>query len=469
MTAPPAALPPVPNGWRTFLWLWGSQTLSVLGSGLSGFAMNIYLAQTRFPLPEQKPELAAALSLTALGWGLAAVFGAPLAGALADRWDRRRMMMACDLLGALIMALGTLMITALTPPVWLLVAFTVALGLTGTFHSSAFDTSYRVLVPGERLTRANGMMQTLWSLSGLVSPALAALLIGLPALARREGGPSWLSGWASGVPLTFLIDAASFLLAGLVIWRLAIPTPPRRETAPDYAGPKPTLAQDMRFGWSFIFARPPLLHLLLTFAAVNFLSSGVGVIHPLLVKFTLAADLRAHGLTTETALASLWTAMSAGGLLGGLLVSAWGGLKRRRVLGVLIPMILAGIAHALSGVAGTLALTAACIAGFGIMTPVMNAHSQSIWQSQVPPEMQGRVFSVRRLIAQFTTPLSNLAAGLLAAQAAPGGILLGAGLLMAALSALQLLNPALRRLDELKAIPTVLETGKAHNITSLSD
>ncbi|MFD1729964.1 hypothetical protein ACFSC4_00785 [Deinococcus malanensis] len=48
-------------------------------------------------------------------------------------------------------------------------------------------------------------------------------------------------------------------------------------------------------------------------------------------------------------------------------------------------MVLAGGAHALSGAAGTLYLTAACVAAFGIMTPIMNAHSQSIWQSQVPP------------------------------------------------------------------------------------
>lgn len=71
MTAEHAPAPePVPqspsSGWRTFLWLWGSQALSVIGSAVSGFAFNIYLTQTRFPLDSQKPELAAALSLTAL-------------------------------------------------------------------------------------------------------------------------------------------------------------------------------------------------------------------------------------------------------------------------------------------------------------------------------------------------------------------------------------------------------------------
>ncbi len=451
--SPVSPAPLDPNGgWRTFLWLWSSQALSVLGSGLSGFAFNIYLTQTRFPLESQKPELAAALSLTALGWALAAIVGAPLAGALADRLDRRRMMLTCDLLNALLSAGAMALVLSDTPPIWLFVLFTAALGLVGTFHGSAFDTSYSSLVSRERLPRANGMMQTLWSLSGLLSPALAALLIGLPALARSENAPpNWIStrlaGLQDGVPLAFAIDGLSFAVAALVVWRLRIPSPVRADLAKGAAN-KPSLWADMRVGWTFILARRPLLHLLLTFASVNLLTSGVGVLHPLLVKFTLAPDLSARGLTVETGLATLWTAMSAGGLAGGLLISAWGGLKRRRVLGVLVPMVLAGAAQALSGVAGTVVFTAAAIAFFGIMTPIMNAHSQSIWQAQVPSELQGRVFSVRRLIAQFTVPVGTAIVGLLAARFAPGSVLLWAGLLMVAVSALQLLNPAMRRVED---------------------
>lgn len=446
MNAANAAAPAVPaHGWRTFLWLWGSQALSVLGGGLSGFAMNIYLTQTRFPLEGQRAKLAAALSLTALGWTFAAIFGAPLAGALADRWDRRRIMLTCDLLGALLLAGGVALVTLGTPPVWVLVAYTAALGLVGTFHSSAFDTSYALLVPRRQLPRANGMMQTIWSLSGLLSPALAALLIGLPALARAGGGPAWLAGIRDGVPLAFAIDGATFLLAALVLWRLGIPSPLRQE-----AGPRPGLGQDLRFGWTFIFSRLPLLHLLLTFAAVNLLSSGVGVLHPLLVKFSLIPNEAAGGLSREAALATLWTAMSAGGLAGGLLVSVWGGLKRQRVLGVLVPPVLAGAAQAASGALGQPGLLVpVCVAVscFGLMTPIMNAHSQAIWQSQVPPDMQGRVFSVRRLIAQFTAPVSTALAGLLAARYAAGSPLLWSGLLLALVAGMQLLNPVMRRVE----------------------
>ena len=235
MTTPQPAPAPDAGHWRTFLWLWGSQALSVLGGGLTGFALNIYLTQTRFPLDSQRAELAQALSLTALGWTLAALSGGPLAGALADRWNRRRMMLTCDLLSALLLLALTAVIVLSTPPVWLLVVFTVLQGLVGTFHSSAFDTSYSALVPRERLPRANGMMQTIWSLSGLLSPALAALLIGLPALARRgdpTGLSGWLAGWTDGVPLALLLDAGSYVIAAAVVWRLSLPNPPRADLNP---------------------------------------------------------------------------------------------------------------------------------------------------------------------------------------------------------------------------------------------
>ncbi|WP_240741772.1 hypothetical protein [Deinococcus sp. KSM4-11] len=72
MSVLPSSSGPPERGWRTFLWLWSSQAVSVIGSAVAGFAFTIYLTQTRFPLASQKPQLAAALSLTALAWTLAA-------------------------------------------------------------------------------------------------------------------------------------------------------------------------------------------------------------------------------------------------------------------------------------------------------------------------------------------------------------------------------------------------------------
>ncbi|UBV41961.1 MFS transporter [Deinococcus taeanensis] len=452
MTTSPSPLSP-PDGWRTFLWLWGSQALSVIGSAVAGFAFNIYLTQTRFPLAEQKPQLAAALSLTALAWTLVATFSAPLAGAWTDRHDRRRIMLVCDVAGA-VLTLGTLgLLLSPAAPLWALVILAALMGLVSTFHGSAFDASYTSLVPRERLPRANGLMQTVWSLAGLVGPAAAALLIGVPALLRSQGtGPEWLAGLRDGVPFAYAVDTVTFLAAVLVLLRLKVPSPARRA-----GGGRGSLLADMRFGWVFIGQRRPLLALLLTFAVANLCTSNLGVLEPLIAKFGLAGDWSARGGTLQGALATLAVTQSVGGVLGGVLISAWGGLKRQRVLGVLVPMVVSGLAFAAFGASVSVAAAAAALLVMGLTLPAMNAHSQSIWQSQVPPEMQGRVFSVRRLIAQFTSPASTALAGVLAARYAPGSVAVVAGLILAAAAAGQLLNPALRRVEDpaLSAHPEV--------------
>lgn len=433
-------------GWRTFLWLWGSQALSVIGSMVANFAFSIYLTQTRFPLAEQKPQLAAALSLTALAWTLTAIFAAPIAGAWTDRHDRRLIMLVCDLLAAVVTFSMLWLLLLPAAPLWALVAVSGLMGLISTFHGSAYDASYVTLVPKAQLARANGMMQTVWSLAGLLGPALAALLIGVPALLRKghETAPAWLLGLHDGVPFAYAIDGLSFVVAFLILSQLKVPSPHTVTNGKE----KRSFVDDMKFGWQFIGARRPLLYLLLTFAACNFLTSCLGILEPLIAKFTLAADWQAHGGTLQGTLAAMTIAGSVGGVAGGLLISAWGGLRRNRVLGVLVPMIVMGLAEVALGLSQQVVWAAAALVVFGLTTPFMNAHSQSIWQSQVPPELQGRVFSVRRLIAQFTTPASTALAGILAAKYAPSGIVLVAGLVLFVVATLQLFNPALRRVED---------------------
>ncbi|WP_295817464.1 MFS transporter [uncultured Deinococcus sp.] len=434
--------PPRPSaeGWRTFLWLWGSQALSALGSIVSGFAISVYLVQTRFALPEQRGELAAALTLTLLAWNIITIFGAPLAGVLADRLDRRRILLTANVLGAALMALGVGMVTAPTPPLWLIVAFTAAEAALFAVHSAAFDTSYSTLVPREQLPRANGMMQALTSTATLIGPGLGALIIGLPALIRQGGGPAWLAGWTDGVALTLMVDALSFVVAALVLWRLHVPTPPRQ-------GARTGLTHDLTYGWTFIVARPALLNLLLTFTVFNLLTVGSVVLRPLLLTGTLAADLAVRAWTPSTALAALYTTLGLGSVVGGLIISAWGGLRERRTLGILIPLLVAGLAQALTGSTHSVLIASAGLVVYGLMTPSAAAHSMSIWQSQVPPEVQGRVFSVRRMLSQFTNPISTAAAGLAAAHLPAGDVLSWAGVAAAVICGAQLLNPAVRRLD----------------------
>lgn len=100
------------------------------------------------------------------------------------------------------------------------------------------------------------------------------------------------------------------------------------------------------------------------------------------------------------------------------------------------------------GLSGHLYVTAAALACTVFLMPVATAHSSGIWQAQVPREMQGRVFAVRRLVARFTAPLGMGLISLLATRLPPAPVIAALGVLVALLAALQLLNPAMRRLDD---------------------
>jgi hypothetical protein len=184
-------------------------------------------------------------------------------------------------------------------------------------------------------------------------------------------------GMSNGTPLVIGIDAVTFFLCAAVLLLVHVPSPMRGDT-----GANGRIAQsvwaDMREGAHFIWQRPALLWLLAAFAVANMAGAPAGVIVPLLVKFNLAPDWLSHGYSFETALALLGIASGVGGVAGGVLVSTWGGLTHKRIYGVLIPMLLAGVLQIIYGLSPLLLLTAAVASLGAAMRPILNAHSQSI-------------------------------------------------------------------------------------------
>lgn len=437
------------HGFRTFSIIWATQSVSVLGTNLTVFALNIYMAQVLYPLPEQKPELAYAFMVFNLSHFIPQLVLAPLAGAWADRHDRKRTMFFADLASGFLSLL--LVFLMLQGPVGLgfLVAGSIGYGVLGAFHGSAFDTAYAMLVPDRQLPRANAMMQTMWSLSQIVAPGIAAVLISLPSFARQGawGGPvgSLLAGLSDGTALTIAIDSVTFFLAALVLPFLYVPSPKRADLG---AGGKPTRSiwADIREGTVYIWHRRPLMWLLATFTVCNMLAP-FGIVMPLLVKFNLAADWTLRGFTFETALALLNTMFSSGSVAAGVLISVIGGMKSRRVFGVVIPLGFAAVLQVAFGLSHGIFIAAAALFLLGAAIPVANVHSQSIWQTQTPRELQGRVFAVRRVIAQCSGPVGLAFAGWLAGQFDVGLVTAAMGALMALFMVAQLLNPQLLKVE----------------------
>lgn len=444
------ALPATPpHGFRTFVILWASQSLSLIGSDLTLFAANIWLVQTLYPRPEQHAALAFALSATSLAYALPAVFGAPLAGAWVDRHDRKRTMLVAGVANGGLCAILAILLASGGLRLWMLLALLACYSALDSLHYAAFDTSYAMLVPARLLPRANGMMQTMQNLAPLFAPALAATLIALPALARRGAIPGRVGvavgRFADGTAFAFALDGLTFLATAAVLLTLTIPSPLPAATV---GQPRHRLWADVGSGFAYIWRRRPLLWLLGTFAVANLTYQPAIILLPLLVKSTLAADWAARGFSYESALATLSTTLGVGGVAGGVFVSVWGGLRARRVYGVVVPMLLGGVATVALGLSPLLPLSAAMLFLSSFAVPVLNAHSQTIWQTQTPRELQGRVFAVRRLIAQCTLPLAAAIAGVFGGAVGAGAVIVGCGAVIALFCLAQLFNRALLRVED---------------------
>ncbi|MDQ6694427.1 MAG: MFS transporter [Chloroflexota bacterium] len=451
-----------PNGFRTFVIVWITQAISAFGSQLTFFAITIWLSQTLYPRPEQKPQLAFALTAISLLFGLTVLL-APVAGAWADRHDRKLTMIVMDFGSGIVSLALMLLLFADALQLWMVLLATPVIAILGQFHNFAFDTSTAMIVPEKQLPRANGMMQTLWAVSGILSPAIAATIISLPDLARQglipAGVGEALKGIKDGTALAVGIDAVTFFIAAATLIFLFIPSPKRADVGKGATAPKKSMWVDIKYGWRYILKRPPLLWLLATFTVINFASAPLEVFIPLLLKFNLSGDWQPKGFTFSSAMALVSSFAGLGGVIGGVVMSAWGGLKGKRIYGVIVPIMIVGVLEIAYGFSPFIYLTAAINFLIVGAIPIMNSHSQTIWQTQVPRELQGRVFSVRRMIAQFSAPIGVGLAGLTGAAINPGWVLAVLGALTVAFCIAQLFNTRLLRVEDKAYLDSLDPTG----------
>ena len=360
---------------RTFLVIWFGQLISTLGSGLTGFALGVWI------YTETGSTTLFAINL--LAFALPNLLVSPFAGVLVDRWDRRKVMILSDTgAGLSTVAVSVLYFTG-GLQVWHVFLLTAINSGFNAFQWPAYSAVTSLLVPKEQLGRAGGLVQIGEAISALASPAIAGVLF-----------------VTIGLQGVVLVDFATYIIAVLTLLVVRVPPPPVTEAG--IAG-RGSLLQEAAYGWKYIVARRGLFGLLMVFAATNFLSS---LWNPLLPPMVLE-------MSSPQALGYLGSVVGVGMLIGTLVMSTWGGPKRR-IHGVLGFLMISGVFEALLGLRPSLVLMA--VAGFGAMftLPIVNGSSQAIWQSKVAPDVQGRVFSVRRMIAWSAMPLAYLVAGPLA-------------------------------------------------------
>ena len=196
-----------------------------------------------------------------------------------------------------------------------------------------------------------------------------------------------------------LIDVATFVFAMLTLLLVRFPRLDIEPAKDNLA----TFKADLAFGWRYILARKGLLNLLFFQSTVNFIWGMVGaLIVPMILSFT-----------TSDKLGIIVTIAGTGMLTGSLLMTVWGGPKRR-IKGVLFFELLSGFCFVLMGLRPEFLLVAAGAFGAHITIAIVFGSNQALWQTKVEPEYQGRVFATQQMFASAAAPLAYLFAGPLA-------------------------------------------------------
>jgi len=363
-----------PQGMKTFLTIWVGQLISMLGSGLTSFALGVWIFdQTGKATP---------FALTVLFGNLPRILLLPVAGSLADRWNRRWVMILSDVGNALVTISVFILLLFGSLQFWHIYLIVTLGSIFSAFQEPAYTASVTMLVPKKDLSRANGMMQMGQALEMVITPIIAGVLF-----------------VAIGLHGILVIDFVTFLIAVGTLLMIRIPQP----VLVEHEDKKSSVWRDAVFGWNYLKARPGLFGLLWYYAMVNFLLNWSGV---------LTAPMILSRFPAST-LGTIQMFVGLGMLAGGILSSMWAGPKRKitAVIGFiglsLLGMIVSGLRPEPLFVGGGL---------FWLMIfiPLASASSQAVFQSKVAPEVQGRVFSIRAMISRSVMPVAYLLAGPLA-------------------------------------------------------
>lgn len=355
-----------------FIPVWFGQVISLIGSGLTSFALGIWVYQNTQSVTQ--------FAFIYLFAELPALIVAPLAGVFADRWDRRLIMILSDTVSGLSTLSIALLMFAGQLNIWHIYLAVTISSICKGFQEPAYIAAITQLVPKKHFGRASGMMQLGKAAGQLFSPLIAGMLA---ASIQVQG--------------IILIDFATFLFAQFTLLMIRFP---KLEKACKSNIKHTHLLNEITYGFTYIFARPGFLMLVIFFAITNF---SVGIAQVLLTPMILS-------FTNAQVLGIVLSIGGSGWLLGSILMSVKSGSKRR-IHALIGWELLLGLSILLMGLKPNVILitTTAFFAFFSI--PIIISSANSIWQVKVPPEVQGRVFAVRGMLSWSSFPLAYLFAG----------------------------------------------------------
>lgn len=380
----------IPKDMRPITGLWLTQLLSTLGSSMTSFALIVWAYQ------QEGSALSSALLAVCsyAPYVLMSIF----AGALIDRWDRKKTLLICDALAAC----GTLTIALLLHSgglrLWHLYLINALSGLMNTIQQPAADVTVTLLTPKNRLQRVAGMRAFSNALTNILAPALAsAMLLGL------------------GMTAVLIFDLMTFAAAFVsLMWLIPIPRTDKQDKGE-------SLMDSAKVGLKYLQQHRGVLYLMLLLAGINLVAS--------MFNATLPAMMLSRNGGSEAALATIQTVTGVAMLAGSLIASVLPQPKSRvRVImnALLLSMSTENFCLALGR-----SLPVWCVGAVlgWIAIPLMNTNMEALLRGYIPIDIQGRVWAARNTFQFFTIPVGYLLGGwlvdqvfepLMAAQGADG-------------------------------------------------
>ncbi len=360
---------------RVFLVLWLTQSFSALGSAMTSFALVIWSYQ------QQGSALVTAL-LSVCSYAPYVIMSI-FAGALSDRWDKRRTMLLADALAALTTVAVFVLIRTDLLQIWHLYVLNALNGLLNTVQNPASTVAVSLLVPKEHYQRVSGLQSLSGSLVTILTPALATALFAL-------------AGLDAVLAFDLLTCAVALAALGLFI---------RIPAAPDSHAARESLLRAARAGLSYLKKNRGILDLILFLAAINFTASVYNAALPAMLLS------RPGGGETALGLVNTFTGLAT---LAGSIVASAAPAPRSRVRAILYALLFSMSTENILLAVGrsTPVWCLAAVLGW-CAVPVMGANMQALFLHHIPIDMQGRVFSARNSLQFFTIPLGYFAGGAL--------------------------------------------------------
>ncbi len=377
---------------KPYLLLWSTQSLSSLGSAMTGYALILWLYRQ-----SGSALVTAMLSICSYApYVLVSIF----AGALSDRWNKKRTMLVCDLLAAMgtVVVLVLLKNSLLAP--WHMYVLNAVNGLMNTVQQPASDVAATLLVPQEYYQKTSGLRSFSSSLNTILHPVIAAALFGF-----------------FGIETVIAVDLATFTLAFItLLFFIRIPEVSIEDK------PREKLLEAAKSGMDWLRANRLIFHLILFLAFINLVASAYNAALPAMLLSRENGGEAVLGLVNAvTGAASL-----AGGLAAALLPAPKN--RVRVICGCL--MVSMGTENFLLALGRTPWIWCVGAVLGWLLIPLMNANMDVIFRSTIPVDMQGRVYSCRNTLQFFTIPLGYFLGGLLVdrvfeplmAAVSPGGL-----------------------------------------------